>query len=37
MGGDWPWFVWLVWPPFFNERDWQWATDNAPCWLTLTC
>ncbi|CAM3114333.1 Integral membrane protein [Prescottella defluvii] len=37
MGGDWPWFVWLMPAPFFSEWDWQWATENAPCWLTATC
>lgn len=34
---DFPWFFWLMWPPFFNDEQRRWALDNAPCWLSSVC
>lgn len=37
MGGDFPLIYWLLWPPFFNEEQRQWALDNVPYWLGGYC
>lgn len=33
---DWPWFIWLMYPPFFNDEQRGWALQNVPCWLGNT-
>lgn len=29
-GGDFPWFVWLMWPPFFSEWDRHGRSRSCP-------